>query len=421
MASAGSLAVRFFADLHIHSRFSRATSRDGTLSELSRWARRKGLAVIGTGDFTHPQWLGELQSELSPTGDGFLRLRPRLEKQLGNDPLTPAAPPTRFVLQAEIATIYKSGGRTRKVHHLILCPDLASVRRINRRLARIGNLASDGRPILGLDSRDLLETVLTASEDAILIPAHIWTPWFSVLGAQSGFDSIEDCYRDLSRYVFALETGLSSDPAMNRRVSSLDRFRLVSSSDAHSPSKLGREACVFEGPCDYASIRQALETGRGFAGTVEFFPEEGKYHLDGHRLCGVCLTPKATRQAQGLCPRCRKPLTVGVMHRIEDLADRPPATPGPLRPPFRSVVPLPEILSEVLGCGASSQRVGAAYARLLKETGPELTILLDAPLDLIEPRGPPRLTEAIHRMRKGDVERTAGYDGQFGTVRTLSR
>src|SRR5262245_20504910 len=286
--------MRFHADLHVHSKYSRATSRDLDLEHLAYWAARKGIGVVATGDFTHPAWAAELRQKLVPAEPGLFRLRDDIETAVAEKLPAACRRPVRFLLEVEISTIYKKAERTRKIHHLIYAPDLATVERISARLARIGNIASDGRPILGLDSRDLLEITLESSPDAYLVPAHIWTPWFAALGSQSGFDSIAECYGDLAPHIFAVETGLSSDPPMNWRVSFLDRYRLTSNSDAHSPGKLGREATAFECNLDYFAIRGSLETGRGYVGTVEFFPEEGKYHLDGHRKCGIRQTPEET-------------------------------------------------------------------------------------------------------------------------------
>src|SRR5882672_3575733 len=338
--------MEFHADLHVHSKYSRATSRDLDLEHLAWWAARKGIAVVGTGDCVHPAWLAEIKDKLVPAGGGLFSLKPEIEADIWKT-LPPACrAPVRFMLSVEISTIYKKGERTRKIHHLIYAPDFATADRISGRLARIGNIASDGRPILGLDSRNLLEITLESSPDAYFIPAHIWTPWFAALGSQSGFDSITECYGDLAQHIFAVETGLSSDPPMNWRLSMLDRYRLVSNSDAHSPGKLGREATTFDCAIDYFAIRKALETGRGYVGTVEFFPEEGKYHLDGHRKCGVKFLPPETLAQGGRCPVCGGPMTIGVLHRIETLADRseaealPPSTAGEVS----NLVPLPELL-----------------------------------------------------------------------------
>jgi len=412
--------MRFHADLHIHSKFSRATSKDCDLEHLAYWARRKGIAVVGTGDFTHPAWIAELKQKLVPAEPGFYRLADGLARAI-DAKLPPACGgETRFMLSVEISTIYKKGDLTRKIHHLIYVPDFEAAERFAARLARIGNIASDGRPILGLDSRHLLEIALESSPDAYLVPAHIWTPWFAVLGSRSGFDSVAECYGDLADHIFAVETGLSSDPAMNWRISSLDRYRLVSNSDAHSPPKLGREATLFDTDLDYFSLRRALETGDGYVGTVEFFPEEGKYHLDGHRKCGVRLSPEETKAQGGRCPVCGQPVTVGVMHRVDALADRdesqaspPPATAGHVC----SLVPLPEILSEITASGPSSQTVERVYDRLLASLGAELAILESVPTEDIARAESSLLAEGVARLRAGKVIREAGYDGEYGVIR----
>ncbi len=407
----------FYADLHIHSKYSRATGKYCDLKHLAYWARKKGIAVIGTGDFTHPAWQAELKEQLVPAEPGLFRLRPALEKEV-IQMLPPACQgATRFLLSVEISTIYKKGDKTRKIHHLLYAPHFAVVERMTEQLSRIGNVQSDGRPILGLDARHLLEITLESDPGSYLVPAHIWTPWFAALGSKSGFDAIDECYADLAPHIFAVETGLSSDPEMNWRVSSLDRFRLVSNSDAHSPEKLGREACVFDTELDYFSIRRALETGQGYQGTVEFFPEEGKYHLDGHRNCQVRLLPHQTRQLEGRCPACGKPLTVGVMHRVDDLADRAAGTRPETAGAVQSLVPLPELLSEILHVGPKSKKVGQHYEGLLNKLGPELSLINDVPLEEIRRSGDELVAEAISRLRTQEVIREAGYDGVYGTIR----
>jgi ATP-dependent DNA helicase UvrD/PcrA len=410
--------VAAIADLHIHSKYSRACSRDCDLEHLAWWAGRKGIAVVGTGDFTHPAWFEELTSTLVPAEPGLFRLRDDAEHEIAQCLPPSCRRPVRFMLSVEISTIYKRADRTRKVHHLVYAPDFDTVRRFNKALGRIGNIASDGRPILGLDSRDLLEITLESGPDAYLVPAHIWTPWFAALGSMSGFDAVSDCYADLAEHVFAVETGLSSDPGMNWRVSGLDPYRLVSNSDAHSPPILGREATVFDTDLDYFAIRRALETGEGFGGTIEFFPEEGKYHLDGHRKCGVRLEPGQTRERHGSCPGCGKPLTVGVLHRVEELADRADGIRPAGAAPFRSLVPLPEIVGEVLGVGARSKTVARQVTDLVTELGPELDILQTVPID--ELRATPLIGEAIARLRDGRVLREAGYDGEYGVIRMFA-
>ena len=308
----------YIADLHIHSRFSRATSRDCDLPHLDWWSRRKGIGLVGTGDFTHPAWRAELRERLVPAEEGVYVLREEFRL-----PGAPAGESPRFVVTGEISSIYKRDGKTRRVHNLILLPSLEAADALSARLEAVGNIRSDGRPILGLDSRDLLEMTLEACPEAELIPAHIWTPHFSMFGAFTGFERVEECFGDLAPYIHAVETGLSSDPPMNWRVPALDGLTLVSNSDAHSPAKLGREANLLETERTYPALVRAIRTGEGFGGTIEFFPEEGKYHLDGHRNCGVCLTPQETLALGGVCPVCGKRLTVGVEHRVEELAGRP--------------------------------------------------------------------------------------------------
>ena len=404
----------FYSDLHIHSKYSRATSKSCNLEELALWAQKKGLTLISTGDFTHPAWFEEIKEKLIPAGTGVFKLRPDIEKHLFQ-----STTPVRFILSVEISTIYKKWDKTRKVHHVVFMPDLKTAEIFRQKLSAIGNIKSDGRPILGLDSRDLLEIALDSGENSFLIPAHIWTPWFSALGSKSGFDSIEDCYGDLSSHIFAVETGLSSDPEMNWRVSSLDKYRLVSNSDAHSPSKLAREATVFDTEPDYMSIMNALRTGDGYVGTVEFFPEEGKYHEDGHRKCNVCLSPEETIKLNGICPVCHKPMTIGVMHRVNELTDRmdktliPPETAGKVF----SLVPLPEILSEIMQVGVSSKSVTYEYENLLQKLGSELSILREIPIDDISKAYSPLLGEGISRLRAGKVIKHPGYDGEYGVIR----
>ncbi|WP_019870151.1 UvrD-helicase domain-containing protein [Salinispora oceanensis] len=411
----------FVADLHIHSKYSRACSRDLTLPNLAWWARRKGVAVLGTGDFTHPAWYDHLRETLQPAEPGLYRLAPEAEREIARQ-LPPRLAdqaektPVRFMLSVEISTIYKRDDRTRKVHHLVYLPDLAAVARFNTALGRIGNLGSDGRPILGLDSRDLLEITLTASPDGYLVPAHIWTPWFSALGSKSGFDAIADCYADLAEHIFAVETGLSSDPEMNWRVGSLDRYQLVSNSDAHSPPALAREATVFTSARDYFAIREALRTGDGLGGTIEFFPEEGKYHADGHRLCGVNWAPEQTRAAGGRCPECGKPLTVGVLSRVEELADRPAGHRPAHAPDVTHLVPLAELLGEINSVGARSKKVAGKLNDLIAALGPELEILTRTPLAEIDRVGGELLAEGIRRLRRGEVRRVPGFDGEYGVI-----
>ncbi|RLB76436.1 MAG: DNA helicase, partial [Deltaproteobacteria bacterium] len=325
----------------------------------------------------------------------------------------------RFILVSEISNIYKKNKKTRKNHNLVFLPTLELVKNFNSKLDKIGNIKSDGRPILGLDARDLLEILLETSEKGFLIPAHIWTPWFSLLGSKSGFDSIEECFEDLSSYIFAIETGLSSDPAMNWRVSSLDGRTLVSNSDAHSPLKLGREANIFNTKLSYSSIKKTIKKGdpESFIGTYEFYPEEGKYHIDGHRKCGVSFWPKQTRNHNGICPVCGKPLTLGVLYRVEELSDRLEGEKPEKALPFFNIIPLMEILSDVLEVGSGSKKVMKNYITLLEKLGPELEILNNKKKEEINSAGVALLGEAISKMRQNKIVLLPGYDGEYGKIK----
>jgi len=444
----------FIADLHIHSRFSRATSSRLTAPHLAAWSSLKGIQVTATGDFTHPAWRSELREALvRDEKSGLYRLRRPADFSVEAPGF--AAPAENadgplFLLEAEISSIYKRGGAVRKVHNLVYMPDFDSVERLCRKLEQIGNLASDGRPILGLDSERLLEMVLETDPRGVLIPAHIWTPWFALFGSKSGFDSIRECFGELSPHIFAMETGLSSDPDMNRLWSELDHIVMVSNSDAHSGENLGREATLFAGEPSYDGIfdalRRAAACGAGqaarlaaaltggtdaagagasapdvscvYAGTLEFFPEEGKYHLDGHRACHVMLDPEETRRCNGRCPVCGRPLTIGVLNRVMALADRKAPEPA-MGTGFSSLVPLPEIVGELLGVGGKTARAQAQYAKLMTTFGAELDILLRVPEAELR-REWEALGEAISRMRAGRVVKQGGYDGEYGTVRMFS-
>ncbi|HJV66826.1 MAG TPA: endonuclease Q family protein [Geomonas sp.] len=405
--------MTFIADLHIHSRHSRATSRDLTPETLWRWGQLKGIGVLGTGDCTHPGWLAELEEKLVPDEGGLFALRGQ-----SHQPAVPGSCRSRlsFLLSGEISCIYKKDGKTRKVHCLVLLPDFASAGRLNGSLAKVGNLASDGRPILKLDAKDLLKMVLDASPQAMLIPAHAWTPHFSVFGMASGFDSLADCFEELAPEIHAIETGLSSDPAMNWRVSALDGVTLISNSDAHSASKLGREATVFDCERTYQGIFSAIASGRGVASTIEFFPEQGKYHADGHRGCGVRLSPTETVKNGFRCPACGGKLTVGVLHRVEQLADRPAGTTPEAAPPFRSVIPLPDLIGASLGVGADTRKAQTVYFELLQQLGSEFHVLLEAPLEAVSEVAGAAVARGVGEMRSGQVEIEAGYDGLFGSI-----
>jgi len=435
--------MRFTADLHVHSKYSRATSTDMSLEKLWRWAQLKGITVIGTGDFTHPKWFQELKEKLEPIGNNIFKLKDNYQKE---DIPASCKADVYFMLTAEISSIYSKNGRTRKIHNIILAPDLSTVSRLNARLSKIGNLSADGRPILGLDAKHLLKIILDTSTDVMLVPAHAWTPHFSIFGAESGFDSLSECFEELTPHVYSIETGLSSDPPMNWRLSRLDHITLISNSDAHSPAKLGREANIFDTSnppsppfnssldkggyrgvkggqggitkeISYDFITNAIKTKNGFLGTIEFFPEEGKYHYDGHRSCGVRLSPKETIKNNYSCPICGRKVTVGVMHRVEKLADRGEGFKPEFAPQFYSLIPLPEIISETLKLGPNTKAVETEYFKLLNSLGNEFKILMESPLSSIEKAGSPMLSEAISRMRSGKVHISPGFDGEYGKIK----
>ncbi len=407
--------MQYIADLHIHSHYAQATSPNLTLESLYQWAAVKGIRVLGTGDFTHPAWLAELKEKLEPDGSGFFRLKqpPAAPAMPG---INPAANELRFCLSTEISSVYPYNGKMRKNHNLVYAPDFETVERINRALSKFGDLAADGRPTVQLSARDVLEIVLQASDRAYLVPAHVWTPWFSTLGSKGGYDSVDDCFRDLTPAIFALETGLSSDPPMNRKWSSLDRFALMSNSDAHSPAKLGREANLFNTGLSYDALFQAVKTGEGFSGTYEFFPEEGKYFLDGHRKCGISLQPQQTIGYRNICPQCGRPLTIGVLNRVENLTDRPQPVAPATEAGFRYIVPLPEILAEINGVSVESKKQQKAFVEAISAFGNEFSLLNDAPVESIH-RYHPALGEAIRRIRNHEVIRIPGYDGVYGSIR----
>lgn len=405
--------MKMIADLHIHSRFSMATSKEGTPENLDFWARKKGISLIGTGDFTHPVWREELKERLVSEGNGLYRLRDAYVKE---ESRKFPGEGTRFVVSGEISSIYKKNGKTRKIHNVILLPSLEAADAMAQRLEKIGNIHSDGRPILGLDSHDLLEMMLDVCPEGILIPAHIWTPHFSVLGAKSGFDSVEECFEELAPYIHALETGLSSDPAMNWRISKLDRYQLVSNSDAHSPSKLGREANLLDIDCSYEGLYRAIQTGEGLEGTVEFFPEEGKYHFDGHRKCGVSLSPVEAERLGGICPVCGKKLTMGVDHRVEQLADRAEGFVKKDGKKYESLVPLPEVISACMGYSTASKKVQGCFEQMIQTLGTEFDILRNVPSEDIKSCAGERIAEGIENVRTGNVKRIPGYDGEYGKI-----
>jgi DNA helicase II / ATP-dependent DNA helicase PcrA len=412
--------MSFYADLHLHSRYARATSRNANLVELAWWARRKGITVLGTGDFTHPAWFEELEQSLVPAERGLFRLRDDLDRAVVERLPPSCRGPLRFLLAVEVSTAFHRDGRARRMHHLLYVPELTTAATLNDRLGRSGNLTEDGRPTLAMDASDLLEATLDSGDGAYLVPAHIWTPWVGVLSATTGFDSIEACYGELAGHIFAVETGLSADPPMTWRFSLLDRFRVVSYSDAHAPSRLGREATELDTELDYFAIRHALQTGEGFLGTVEFFPEAGRYHLSGHRRCGVRLEPAEARQARLRCPVCGKRLTMGVLQRVEDLADRPAADRPAGAAGWCNLLALDEVVAQVAGVGPTSKTVRRIVDAMIEVLGPELPILEGLPLDTIDKAGFPEEAEAIGKVRRGQVVRTPGFDGQYGAIRPAS-
>lgn len=404
----------YITDLHIHSRYSRATSRDLTPEQLDFQAFGKGIRLLGTGDFTHPAWREELKEKLIPAEDGLYCLR---EEYRLNSGRISEEERTRFVVSGEISSIYKQDGKVRKVHSLILLPGLEEAEKLAGKLETIGNIHSDGRPILGLSCHDLLEIMLEVCPEGMFIPAHIWTPHFSMFGAFSGFDRVEECFGELAPYIHAVETGLSSDPPMNWRLSVLDRYQLLSNSDAHSPAKLGREANLLTGELSYEGLKKAVETGEGLAGTIEFFPEEGKYHYDGHRKCHISMSPGEAEACGGVCPVCKKKLTMGVSHRISQLADRPEGFVPERAKPFESLVPLLEVIGASTGRSAAGKRVQELYRNMIESLGNEFSILREVPLEDIRHGFGTRVAEGIRRLRTGQVKRLPGFDGEYGIIR----
>ncbi|MDE2828563.1 MAG: UvrD-helicase domain-containing protein [Gemmatimonadota bacterium] len=414
--------MQYIADIHLHSRFARATSKTLNPENLYRWSLIKGLTVVGTGDFTHPVWFEELRDQLEPAEEGLYQLRPDLRRGIDAELPQACRGQMRFVLSVEISLIYKKNDKTRKIHHVVTMPSFDAVARLNARLGAIGNLKSDGRPILGLDSRDLVEICLEACDEVLFIPAHIWTPHFAVLGASSGFDTLEECFEDMLPHIFAVETGLSSDPPMNWRLSMLDNYAIVSNSDAHSPQKLAREATCFNTELSFRGMYDALKDRdpTRFTGTLEFYPEEGKYHFDGHRKCDICWKPVQTLEADEICPVCGRKLTVGVLHRVEKLADRAEGDRPNVAMPFENLIPLPEIIGSVLQVGPTSKRVQSVYEQMLSTHGAELKILRELPIEEIAKTGDPLIAEGIRRMREGTVHIDPGYDGVYGKIQVFS-
>ena len=398
--------MRIIADLHIHSPYARAVSKEMTLDNLDIWAKLKGITVMGTGDFTHPQWMKEIKSRLEPAESGLYKIKGKSQG-------------TRFLLTVEISSIYSKGGKTRRIHNLIFCPSIESAEKINKTLGFLGNIKSDGRPILGLDAKELAKIVFDIDEQCMVVPAHAWTPWFSVFGSMSGFDSLEECFEEYTPYIYAIETGLSSDPEMNWRVSGLDNIALISNSDSHSLKRIGREANVLECPLSYHGIMDAIKSHdqKRFLFTVEFYPEEGKYHYDGHRLCKFSSMPEETKKLNNLCPSCGKGMTIGVMNRVDVLADRALGKKPRSVIPFKRMVPLDEIIGESFGMGVASKKVVAAYKELVAAIGTEFSVLIDADFSDIGKAATPEIVEGIKRVREGRLHIKPGYDGEYGTVK----
>ncbi|MDD4202810.1 MAG: endonuclease Q family protein [Candidatus Omnitrophica bacterium] len=425
--------MKFIADLHIHSHYSLATSKLLSPEHLDYWARIKGITVVGTGDFTHPKWIAELKQKTEPAEDGLYKLKKEhfMAERLFSDKKV------RFILSSEISCVYKKNNRVRKTHSIILAPDLKTVEIIQKKLTTLNcNISSDGRPIIGMDTKNLLDLVLSVSKDCMLIPAHIWTPWFSLFGSRSGFDSVEECFGDLSQYIFALETGLSSDIPMNRLCSFLDKYTLISNSDAHSPEKLGRNANIFNTDLSYKGITEALKTNnkKTFNATIDMFPQEGKYHYDGHRKCGICMDPFSSIKHENICPVCNKLMTLGVYNRVAKLSDRKKYTKNTEQPDFFHIIPLKEILSEILNVGVNSQRLTNVYFDTIKELGPELDILLSLPIEKItntevsqdlfntKTSSNPilqKLANSLKNMREEKIKIQHGYDGEYGKISAI--
>lgn len=411
--------MRYIADLHIHSKFSRATSRDMTLDTLACWAKTKGIRLLATADFTHPEWLFLIKDKLKSSGNGFFQMKEILPPENQHlRSINLSTEDVSFILSTEISFIYSKKGKVRKIHLIILAPDFEAVDIIRGKLAGIGNLRSDGRPILGMDAREFVKMVSRSCPQCVVIPAHIWTPWFSLFGANSGFDLIEECFEEMTPFIFALETGLSSDPTMNWLLSALDKYALVSNSDAHSPSRIMREANVFDSEFSFKGMVSALKSRDPdkFLNTIEFFPEEGKYHCDGHRKCGVIFTPQETKHHNYLCPQCGKKITVGVLHRVVELADREPGCRSPAGIPYKNLIPFNEVIAQAVGKSADCKGVWDLYFRFIHEFGNEHKILTEVPVEDLARLAPERISQAVERMRKGRVKIVPGHDGVFGRI-----
>ena len=397
--------MRIIVDLHVHSKYSRATSRDMDIINISKWADKKGIDIIASGDFQHPKYLGELKNSLVEADPGLYKLKNQNTK-------------SRIILSTEISNIFKQAGKVRKIHTLVLMPTIEDASKFSQVLATKGNTTADGRPIFGFSVKELVKITLDVSKDALIIPAHAWTPWFSIFGSKSGFNSIEECFEEETANIKAIETGLSSDASMNWRISQLDKITLVSNSDAHSPRKIGREANVFDAKPDYYEIKKIIEKKdkKKFLYTIEFFPEEGKYHYDGHRLCGISLHPRESIAKNNKCPVCFRPLTLGVLHRVEELADRPWNYIPQNAPEQRHLIPLEELIADAKGVNATSIKVQESYEKALIKGGNEFEILLDKSFDELCKIFDEKIAEGIIKMRMGKVNIAPGYDGEFGKI-----
>ena len=403
--------MRFIADFHVHSKYSRATSKDMDVENMAKWASLKGVSLLGTGDFTHPFYLAELKQKLRPLGNGLFALKKEYYKNASQSEV-------HFMLTTEVSNMFQQGGGSRRIHTMIFVPSFEVVEKINNELSELGKLSSDGRPIFGFSAKELVEIITDISNECFLVPAHAWTPWFSVFGANSGFDSIEECFEEQSKHISCIETGLSSDPQMNWRLSSLDKICLISNSDAHSPNRIGREANVFDCEMDYKEIIKAIKTKdkEKFLFTIEFFPEEGKYHFDGHRNCDILFSPTESKKNKNICPVCGRKLTVGVMQRVEALADRPAGFVPENSIPCKHLVPLIEIIGEALNQGVETKAVENEYLKIVSTYGSEFRILLDLSLEELEKSTPPKILEGIKRVREENISITPGFDGVYGKI-----
>jgi uncharacterized protein (TIGR00375 family) len=407
--------MRFIADFHVHSKYSRATSKDMDVESMARWASLKGVSLMGTGDFTHPFYFAELKQKLKPLGNGLFTLKKEYQKNASGSEV-------HFMLTTEVSNMFQQGGGSRRIHTMIFAPDFKVVEKINGELSELGKLSSDGRPIFGFSAKELVEIITDISDECLLIPAHAWTPWFSVFGANSGFDSIQECFEEQSKHISCIETGLSSDPQMNWRWSALDNICLISNSDAHSPSRIGREANVFDCEMDYKEIIKIIKTKdkEKFLFTIEFFPEEGKYHFDGHRNCDILFSPAESRKNKNICPVCGRKLTIGVMHRVEALADRPEGFVPGNAIPCKHLIPLMEIIAEALNQGVETKGVENEYLRLVATYGSEFRILLDLPSEELEKSTPPKILEGIKRVREENLHIIPGHDGVYGKIQIFA-